>query len=326
MEIPSFSTKKELFDFLIKNKTALEAQKKAQIKQADVITFPVSIASIQIDTNKAEGQKQDPNILLATIVINTTNLMDSHSDVHMPGIWTKSLKENKMLMHMQEHQMAFDHIISDGADLKGYTKNYSWSELGYDFNGITEALVFESKIRKDRNPFMFDQYQKGFVRNHSVGMQYIKIVLCINDEDAGAEYEAWQKYYPEVSNKEYADEKGYFWAVKEAKVIEGSSVVRGSNWATPTISISEGKNQPVETTGKDEPVNSTLKTIANKTISFRKLTVCDSCGTMFDSWGMMPDDDNMIDCPKCGGRTTKENSGQSNKGIDYSYLLNNLKL
>jgi DNA-directed RNA polymerase subunit RPC12/RpoP len=244
----------------------------------------------------------------------------------MPGIWAKSLKENKMLMHMQEHQMAFAAVISDGADLKAYTKNFSWSELGYDFQGMTEALVFESKIRKDRNPFMFDQYQKGFVRNHSVGMQYVKLTLCINDEECGAEYEAWQKYYPEVANKENADEKGYFWAVKEAKVVEGSSVVRGSNWATPTISISEGKNQPDTSTGKKEPETSTLKKNLNKSVLFRKLTVCDNCGTFFDSWGMEPEDDGMIECKACGGRTTKENSDQSNKGIDYSYLLNNLKL
>ncbi|KKK49589.1 hypothetical protein LCGC14_3133520, partial [marine sediment metagenome] len=42
-----------------------------------------------------------------------------------------------------------------------------WSELGFDFEGQTQALVFESTIKKERNEFMFKQYAKGFVKNHS---------------------------------------------------------------------------------------------------------------------------------------------------------------
>ena len=35
MKIPAFETKKELFDFLVKNKETLIAQKKAEIKKSD---------------------------------------------------------------------------------------------------------------------------------------------------------------------------------------------------------------------------------------------------------------------------------------------------
>lgn len=85
--------------------------------------------------------------------------------------------------------------------------------------------------------------------------------MCINDEDYGAQYEAWQKYYPEVANKEVADEIGYFWAIKEAKIIEGSAVPRGSNCLTPTLSI-ESNNQPENSTGKNnEPSNDTRKAV-----------------------------------------------------------------
>ena len=73
----------------------------------------------------------------------------------------------------------------------------TWKELGFPrIKGETQALIFKSIAEKARNEFMFEQYAKGFVKNHSVGMQYVKLVLCINDEDSGAEYEAWEKYYP----------------------------------------------------------------------------------------------------------------------------------
>jgi trehalose/maltose hydrolase-like predicted phosphorylase len=41
--------------------------------------------------------------------------MDSHSDVHIPGIWNKSLKDNPIQLHLQEHEMAFANVISDEA-------------------------------------------------------------------------------------------------------------------------------------------------------------------------------------------------------------------
>ena len=178
-------------------------------------------------------------------VINTTNLMDSHDDVHLPGLWDKSLSENKYIMHLQEHKMAFDKIIADQDELKAFVKFLKWSELGFSYEGQTQALMFESIVKAERNKFMFDQYRKGYVKQHSVGMRYVRLILAVNDDEWGAEFDAWNKYYPEIVNKERADDKDYFWAVPEAKVIEGSAVPLGSNWATPTMSV---KGTPGNTT------------------------------------------------------------------------------
>jgi hypothetical protein len=46
----------------------------------------------------------------------------------------------------------------------------------------------------------------------------------------------WDKYIDEIVNKEAAEEQSYFWAVSQTKAIEGSAVVKGSNFYTPTIS------------------------------------------------------------------------------------------
>ena len=61
---------------------------------------------------------------------------------------------------------------------------------------------------------------------------------AMTEADAIAKEKAiWDKYINQVINRDASEEQGYFWAVTEAKVIEGSAVVMGSNYATPTISV-----------------------------------------------------------------------------------------
>jgi len=259
IEIPEFENKKDLFKYLATNQKSLIAQKKAIIKHADGLGIAYHVITEKGGANKAEANQSDPDTIKVRVVINTTNFLDSHDDVHLKGIWTKSLDENKNLLHLREHQMKFDYIISEGEDLKAYVKSYTWKELGYDFEGSTEALTFDSTVKRERNEFMFNQYQKGYVNNHSVSMQYVKLILAINDEDYATEFDAWEKYLPEVANKELAESRGYFWAVKEAKAFEGSAVPRGSNSATPTLD-NNLKTEPVKSTQTDiEPSQDTQK-------------------------------------------------------------------
>jgi len=313
-----FSTKKELFKFLVENRDKLIAQKKAIKKEGDcpVIVRPTLV----IDPEKAQAAKAagrtiadlpDMDSLKVVAVINTTNFLDNHIDLHLPGIWKRSLQNNKMIMHLQEHDMEFEKVISDGDQLKAYTKNYKWSELGFPYKGETEALIFESEILKERNEFMFRQYGKGWVRNHSVGMYYVKIDFAINDEDYPNEYDAWEKYYPQIANQDFADEKGYFWYVLEAKLIEGSAVPLGSNIATPTLDNGIDKN----------------------------IVRCSACGNEFDYNSIPEAGIGYVECPKCskpvtqkenfdppqGTQDTSEPDKSTQETIDYKYLLSNLK-
>jgi hypothetical protein len=240
----SFKTKKEMLSEIVKNKDILIAQKKATIKHTDGIDlFYVNGKLI----NKADISQIDinnTNAINVKAVINTTNIMDSHDDVHIPGLWTKTLQENRNIMHLQEHIMAFDKIISSGDDLEAYTTFYNWRDLGLEANGETQALEFNSNVKKNRNKFMFEQYVNNYVTNHSVGMRYIKLFLAVNDSDFKEEFETWSRYINSVINREMAEEKGYFYAVTEAKLIEGSAVVIGSNHITPTRSVTP-KNEDV---------------------------------------------------------------------------------
>lgn len=239
-ELPgrTFTSQEDMFKALVQHKDQIISLKKS----ADKFTDGVEFGMIQEITDKDEAIKAnnpvvDTNLteLKVRVVMNTTNLLDSHGDVHIKDIWKRTLSHSNRKLHLQEHRKAFDAVIA--GDAEAYTKTVRWKTLGYDFEGSTQALMFDSVVKQSRNPMMFDQYKNGWVNNHSVGMRYVDVAMCINSEENWAkEYkENWDKYYPMVANKEDADSRGYFMAVLEAKLIEGSAVLFGSNYATPTL-------------------------------------------------------------------------------------------
>ena len=268
MITPEFENKNELLDYLSKNQNKIIAQKKAITKRGDEVLFSFPAEFIkELGVKKAINNmpiEEIEEVLKVKAVINTTNWLDSHGDVHITGLWDKSLQENKYVMHLQEHEMKFDKIISDGDNLKAYVQNYTWKQLGANYTGKTQALIFDSTILEDRNEYMYEQYSKGYVKNHSVGMQYVKMYLCINDEGYSSEFDNWNKYFPLVANSEDATAQGYFWAVTEAKIVEGSAVVIGSNIWTPTMDMAEKNiDEPTDddqATPKNEPLNNSTQT------------------------------------------------------------------
>jgi len=263
---PSFTTKEELFAWLHANKTTLIAQKKSAIKNADTVSHVVPLFSEKGDEVKAEGIPETANKIKVKAIINTTKIMDSHMDVHFDGLWTKSINETKDNYLVQEHDFTFKGIISD--NVKVYVKNMTWNELGADYPGFTQALVYEATIDKAESPFMFDKYRTGKVKQHSVGMRYVKIEMAINSTMYPEEKEIWDKYINQVVNRDAAEQQGYFWAVTEAKNLEGSAVVRGSNNVTPTQSVEQTKGQPGETTGKEtEPTNKVTSINVNQLLN-----------------------------------------------------------
>jgi hypothetical protein len=242
-----FATKEELFNSLRENANELINIKRKTIKHADSVI--VAYAEQSNIATKSDNSNSDE--LHVKLVINTTNVIDSHKDVHVSGIWNKTVKENKSVILLQEHQMKFDKVISD--DVKASVKSYSFKDLGFNLDGETEALVFDATISKSRNPFMFEQYKNGYVKEHSIGMQYQKILLAYDsDRLEDSQYkENYDAYLPYIANKGEMD-IDYFWIVKEAKMLEGSAVVKGSNSFTPTLEI---KSEPLNDTPiKEEPI------------------------------------------------------------------------
>ena len=256
IELPDFADKTKLIDYLVSNKAKLISQKKSATKEADPISNGIQLLIGKDDSVvKADGSgnypiSPDATQIKVRSIINTTKLFDSHGDVHFDQLWNKSLKEGSFSL-IQEHQFNFKGTISD--NVKAFTKQMDWHELGINYEGKTQALVFDSVIDKSENEYMFDKYRTGKVNQHSVGMQYVKMDLAVNDNRYEKEFATWEKHFEDIANKEDVLNAGYFWAITEAKVIEGSAVKRGSNWATPTTSIQQTKGQPDVSTGNNEP-------------------------------------------------------------------------
>jgi hypothetical protein len=85
-------------------------------------------------------------------------------------------------------------------------------------------------------------------------MRYVKVAMAVNDKSWPDEFKTWNKYIDQVANREDVEKQGYFFAVTEAKVIEGSAVKRGANWATPTLE-NNMKQEPGEPTPQEPPVS-----------------------------------------------------------------------
>lgn len=269
--IKHFDDNREQLKWLHDNREEIKAQRQAMIKEADGFSFMSFAVDEKGERLKAEDIPVDTTKLKIRAIINTTGLFDSHKDVHIPGIWKKSLSESKIFYLVNQHAFNYDGILTD--DVKASVQTYTWAELGFKkIEGETQALVFDAVMDLD-SPYMKDSpenrkifylYRAGKVRNHSVGMRYVKDFFCINSDSYPDEKENWDKYYKYVANKEEADNYNYFFAVTEAKIIEGSAVVRGSNWVTPTLTTEEVKNIPIEAdksiTSEDEPSKTDTQT------------------------------------------------------------------
>lgn len=245
---------KELYRFLIENKSALIAQKKSMEKWCDAVSFSPTIYNLKGKeaTKAALGEiPMDATSLRVKVVANTSLWCDSDMDVLLRDSAKKSMKERKgLILHLKNHGRTLDDQVGDVADI--YYEDIALMELGYNKSGTGQALIFETDIRKSYDEKIFNKYRSGLIKQHSIGLQYVKLDLAINDPEDEKEYDYWNKYIDQVINREVAEEKGYFWVVPEYKLIENSAVLFGSNILTPTLDAKEDTtSQPLEDTAEE---------------------------------------------------------------------------
>jgi hypothetical protein len=259
--IPENLVGKELFKFLMANKGQLIAAKKAAIKTTDSVVYDALIITpIKSASEKAAGENGSIpeeaigfRTLDVKVVANTAWYCDSQMDVLTDKCYDKSIKEKgNLIPHIADHiRQSTNHV---GDVKKVYTQSLSLKELGYQGSGSTTALIFETTVREDYNEDTYKFYKNGKIKQHSIGLIYVSIGLCINDKEYLPEYELWNKYYEKVINKDVVDEKGYFWIVPEIKVMENSCVLFGSNQLTPTLDAkADTDDQPTNTVTDQQP-------------------------------------------------------------------------
>ena len=91
-----FSTKEDLFKALRENINVIEDQKKAKVyesykKGQSINLKPIDVSKFDIEQQKA--LKLDDNYYY--IAFNSTRILDSHEDVHIDGIWKKTIQEEQ---------------------------------------------------------------------------------------------------------------------------------------------------------------------------------------------------------------------------------------
>ena len=221
---------KELIKYLVKNKLELIDCKKSAIKQ--FVDTPCILTEASGLISKASQSNQDTDdTIYRTVVGNSYNWMDSHDDVHLNNVFGQSIKDrNGRIYHRHDHVNQLTAKV--GKFSKVYEQVVNWTDLGVNKAGQTMSLLGDSAIKKSYNQLIFDAYKDGEIDQHSVGMQYVKLFLAVNSKEEKEEFDNWNKYFPLLGNPDKALDKGYFWAVKEAKLIEISCVTEGSNELT----------------------------------------------------------------------------------------------
>lgn len=262
--LPKFSEKKLLFKFLADNEEDLIEMKKSATKHCDYVTMlhddeekPVNGIAFKATGWGKPVTKDTEDAIQRTIVGNTYNYMDSHDDVHLNKLFDKSIQERKgKIWHVHDHEFKITSKV--GIPTNVYEKYIDWREVGLDRGGQTQALLMDSTIKKILNAQVFDEYKNGEINQHSVAMQYVKIFMCVNDEEYKEAFANWNEYFPLLGNPEKAEKKGFFFAVKEAKVREISCVLEGSNDLTPTREVKDTAKQPPEGT-EEQPSQFDIK-------------------------------------------------------------------
>lgn len=234
----SFETQKELFGELKANESRIIAFKKAQNYKS---AWKGQTSGIEAFLKKEIADKAGLTMKQGFIypVINTTRYMDDQDDVHFDGIWKKSLSEQSgKIFYLSAHSKKIEDVIAWPEDVRAFTSLIDWQYVGKEYEGQTEALIFEiseSKIKKD---CAIDAIRERRKVQGSVSMIYVKIMLGVNSTEV--EFKANKSYYDSkinlIANKDAVEKQGYFFGVEEAKINkEGSLVLQGSNDATEII-------------------------------------------------------------------------------------------
>jgi hypothetical protein len=210
-----------------RDKLDIIALKKGAVKYCDPIQATVKDFKPIEDTTKGILPHDEPHVIYRTLIANTYNYMDGHDDVHLNGIFAKSIAETKKIFLLHDHK--FEVVAQIGSIISAYEQSGRFQDFGLNIQKDTQALLLDVAIERVKNQLVFDAYSRKEIEQHSVGMQYVKIDLAIDDSTDKEGFALYHKLLPIIGNAEEVEAQGYFFAVSEAKLRETSAVLMGSN-------------------------------------------------------------------------------------------------
>ena len=280
--LPEFKSKSEAFDFLRKNHDKIISFKKAEKIKSEECGLgckSFSMTEKGLDAHKkyaskslnegeelkdythiktdSTGSISDDEIEVKAYA-NVIGWCDSHMDVLIKDSAKKTISDKgasnrQLIYHLKDHGRSVDDIV--GGNVKMSLEEIALSQFNIQSDiKKTQAIVGESIVKKRYDEKVFNLYVDNEIKQHSIGLFYVKIHFCMDSDDPeDATYQDnWNKYYSEVINKDKVSESGYFWAVTQIKLVEYSSVLWGSN----ELSITDDKKsfdfEPSEDTKNQE--------------------------------------------------------------------------
>ena len=232
----TFTNKEELFKALKDNEQKIISLKKATVyKSAEKGQF--ASGSLNASEIKSDFDWMKKGYFYP--IVNTTNYYDSHGDVHFPALWNKTIKEQSGRIHyVLDHELKVGSVIAWPDNVGLMLKPITWSAVGKDYPGTTEALILEVAESDIVNQDAKSVYSAKRSVQGSVRMSYVTIKLGINSD--AKEYVENKAYYNsrinEIANRQDVEDAGYFFGIEEAKLIkETSMVLFGSNDATSIV-------------------------------------------------------------------------------------------
>lgn len=243
VKIPAFANKAETFSYLRKNVSQIIAQKKSLPIKSDIFDWgclPVNKKS----KVKDDGSMLGPYEIQVDAIANLSGWCDSYMDVMIKDNWNKTISDKAIVYHLKNHKYETDYIV--GKDPELYTKMFPLEYFGITSDVIkAQALMMKSIVSKDYDKKTFVLYRDGQIKQHSIGLRYIQIVLCMNsDLEEDSQYKKnWDRYYPVIINKDLVDQYRYFFAVIEAQILENSCVLFGANKNTGVYSTSKADDE-----------------------------------------------------------------------------------
>ena len=264
-----FATKDEMFAELRKSKKQLIDFKTSQIyksceKDNSIYARPIDVSKYS-ETNK--GIQGDENFYY--VAVNSTGILDSHGDLHVKGIWNKSIKEQQGKNYLVlDHKMEVANTVVKKEYIETFAMELPFNVVGKNYDGNGEFLIYKFPKDKVINSIAKEWLESGDAIESSVRMQYVKVNLAMNstNKEDSEEKATYDNNINLVANKSDFEEIDYFFVVKEAaNKGESSLVLAGSNHVTGVIEIEE-KQEPLKSTIDNEPSKDTQTQTRRKSI------------------------------------------------------------
>lgn len=248
-----FKTENDLFFALKENLDDILALKKAKIQKSceKGVGIPFKPLKSQILEENIKEFATDDNYYY--IAVNATKVLDSHGDVHIDGLWKKTVKEQQGKNYLvADHKLEMNKVIARKGNIEMFTAEIPFSAIGKSYQGNTQVLIY--KVAKDKiiHPLAKEWLESGEDIEGSVRMRYVQIKTAMDSarEEDKEEAKTYNEYINQIANKDEFERIPYFFVVTEAENVKESSLVLfGSNSSTGLLNnTGKKKTKKIEVT------------------------------------------------------------------------------